>query len=209
MGHDMSGSSESAGEASVRPRVYLAGPDVFLPNAVAIGLQKKNLCEQYGLEGLYPMDSEANLQGLAPREAALHIGRLNHELIIRCDYVVANITPFRGPSADVGTVYEMGFGAGLGKTVSAYSNVSMPFAERTRQVVGVGATADDQRIVDKYGMTIESWGLADNLMIESCIERTGGFLVIDDAPVGQMFSHLRAFEECLRILKNQVGSWRT
>ena len=29
-------------------KIYLAGPDVFLPNAIAIGRRKKELCAQYG-----------------------------------------------------------------------------------------------------------------------------------------------------------------
>ncbi|MDR9459781.1 MAG: hypothetical protein RI591_06525, partial [Dehalococcoidia bacterium] len=32
-------------------RVYLAGPDVFFPNAIEIGNAKKRICAQYGFEG--------------------------------------------------------------------------------------------------------------------------------------------------------------
>ena len=32
-------------------KIYLAGPDVFLPNAKEIGKLKKELCEKYGFEG--------------------------------------------------------------------------------------------------------------------------------------------------------------
>ena len=31
------------------------------------------------------------------------------------DAIIANLTPFRGPSADAGTVYELGYMAGRGK----------------------------------------------------------------------------------------------
>ena len=33
-------------------KIYLAGPDVFLPDAVEIGRQKVAICERYGLTGL-------------------------------------------------------------------------------------------------------------------------------------------------------------
>ncbi|MDF1764445.1 MAG: nucleoside 2-deoxyribosyltransferase, partial [Oleibacter sp.] len=33
-------------------RIYLAGPEVFLPDATLVGEQKKQLCRQYGFEGL-------------------------------------------------------------------------------------------------------------------------------------------------------------
>jgi len=38
------------------------------------------------------------------------------------DFGVLNLTPFRGTSADVGTVFELGFLTGLGKSVFAYTN---------------------------------------------------------------------------------------
>ncbi len=38
--------------------VYLAGPEVFLPDAIELGERKKRLCRAYGFEGLYPLDNE-------------------------------------------------------------------------------------------------------------------------------------------------------
>lgn len=37
--------------------VYLAGFDVFRPDAAAQGQSMKALCARYGLEGLYPSGS--------------------------------------------------------------------------------------------------------------------------------------------------------
>ncbi|HJW77212.1 MAG TPA: nucleoside 2-deoxyribosyltransferase, partial [Beijerinckiaceae bacterium] len=41
---------------TARPKLYLAGPEVFLPEAIEIGRIKKDLCARYGIEGLYPFD---------------------------------------------------------------------------------------------------------------------------------------------------------
>ena len=38
--------------------VYLAGPEVFLIDAVAVGQCKKALCSQYGFKGLFPFDND-------------------------------------------------------------------------------------------------------------------------------------------------------
>ena len=38
-------------------KIYLAGPDVFLPDAVEIGRRKVELCTRHGLTGLYPLDN--------------------------------------------------------------------------------------------------------------------------------------------------------
>ena len=39
------------------PSVYLAGFDVFYPDALARGEYLKALCATHGLEGLYPLDA--------------------------------------------------------------------------------------------------------------------------------------------------------
>ena len=186
--------------------IYLAGPEVFLPNAVAIGERKKRICAQYAFEGHFPLDNELNLDGLAPREAGLLIGRMNQDLIRRCDAVIANITPFRGPSADAGTVWEMGFAAGLGRVVSAYSNTIVPFFERTVRYSGRTTTDADGTVRDSLGHAIENFALADNLMIESCIEQTGGVFVAREAPAGSEFDSLDAFEECVSRLARLGGA---
>ena len=38
------------------------------------------------------------------------------------DAIIANLTPFRGPGADPGTVYELGYMAGRGKLCLGYCN---------------------------------------------------------------------------------------
>src|SRR6266516_6784100 len=184
------------------PRIYLAGPDVFLPDAAEMGDRKKRLCAKYGFEGVYPMDSEADLDGLSSRDAALRIGALNHDLIAGCDAVVAHVTPFRGPSADVGTVYEMGYGAGVGLIVCAYTNVAVDFTKRTAEFLrGNVHRASDGRLRDADGMAIENWQLVDNLMLESCVVRSGGHLVLHAAAADEVFTSLEGFEECLRLLR--------
>ena len=84
-------------------RAYLAGTDVFLREAKALAAAKRGLCERYGLTGVSPADTIIDLSGLTKNEAALRIALTNEGLIRDCDIVIANVTPFRGPSADAGT----------------------------------------------------------------------------------------------------------
>ena len=42
-------------------KIYLAGPDVFLPDAIEIGRRKAAICDRYGVSGLYPLDNEIDL----------------------------------------------------------------------------------------------------------------------------------------------------
>src|SRR5580704_1531739 len=110
-------------------KVYLSGPDVFLPDAVEAGRRKVELCTRYGLTGLYPLD---NAIDIAARDASLAIFRGNEAMMNSADAIIANLTPFRGPGADAGTAYELGYMAGCGKLCLGYSNVASSYADRVR-----------------------------------------------------------------------------
>ncbi|MCL5878144.1 MAG: nucleoside 2-deoxyribosyltransferase [Candidatus Bathyarchaeota archaeon] len=179
-------------------RIYLAGPEVFLTNAKEVGERKKALCRKYGFEGFFPLDNEGEAAGKSPRELGLCISRINEDLIRGCDAVIANLTPFRGPSADVGTAYEMGFAHALGKKVLAYTNVAEPFRERTVKALNGQVSREfDGRLRDSLGMFIEENCLIDNLMIDGCINANSGLLVVEEAPLNQKFTFLGGFEKCL------------
>ena len=174
---------------SRRPRVYLAGPEVFLPNAKAVGLAKRQLCWAQGLEGVFPLDNDAEAaprQGHRPEDVAYRIGAANEAVMRACDGLIANLTPFRGASADVGTAYEMGFMRGLGKPVLAYSNTERPYPERIAAQfpdAEMKRTADG-RPADPDGMTVEDFGLEDNLMLIGAVRASGGAMVSRDAGAG-------------------------
>ena len=180
-------------------RVYLAGPEVFLINAKEVGEQKKALCRKYGFEGVFPLDVEVDARGKSPRQIGLCISEVNETLIKSCGIIIANITPFRGPSADVGTAYEIGFAHALGKKVFAYTNVALPFSERTMKALGLQVNLGaDGKLRDEQGMFIEEVDLTDNLMLDGCVHASTQQLVVEQAPAGQLFTYLGGFEKCLQ-----------
>jgi nucleoside 2-deoxyribosyltransferase len=183
----------------VPQRVYLAGPEVFLRNAKEIGDNKKNLCRKYGFEGVFPLDKEVQVKNKIPKEVGFCISEANENLIRSCKFVIANITPFRGPSADVGTAYEMGFAHALGKKMFAYTNVVLPFTERTIKALNFEVNRDsDGKLRDSQGMFIEELGLADNLMLDGCINASTQGLVVEETPSDQLFTSLTGFEKSLQ-----------
>ena len=142
-------------------RIYLAGPDVFRPDAQAHGHRLVALCAEHGFDAVFPLDP-ALPAGLAPQALARHIYRANVAHIERCDAVVANLDFFRGPEPDSGTCFEVGYATALGKPVLGYLPEDGSFAERIRQrhpeVVGAG-------LVDTAGWQLEEFGLPLNLML--------------------------------------------
>src|SRR3984957_13267600 len=122
-------------------KVYLAGPDVFLPDALAWMERKKAICASAGLIGVTPFDDLPNQPadwGSLPEWR--RIARRNEAHIRGCAAVIANLTPFRGPSADVGTVFEIGFMRALGRPIFGWSNSAAPFTDRTLAFLGPAAT---------------------------------------------------------------------
>jgi nucleoside 2-deoxyribosyltransferase len=108
-------------------KIYLAGPDVFLPDAVEIGREKVAICAAHGLTGLYPLDNDIDL---AAPDASRRIFCGNEAMMDAADAIIANLTPFRGASADPGTIYELGYMAGRRKFCLAYSNDGAAYADR-------------------------------------------------------------------------------
>ena len=163
-----------------QPRVYLAGPDVFLPDSTARGEELKRSLEEVGLTGVFPLDGVVKASGPPGPELGDQIYHENERLIRSCDAVLANLTPFRGPSADVGTVFEIGFAHALGLLVVGYTTSPHLFEERTRQwALNQGMTVqrrDDGSLEDGDGLQIEGFGLTDNLMIDGAILARGGVI---------------------------------
>src|SRR4051812_31249292 len=124
-------------------KVYLAGPDVFLPDASDVGRRKVDICAAHGLTGLFPLDNKVNVES---RGASRKIFRGNKKMMDKANVIIANLTPFRGPSADAGTIYELGYMAGLGKLCLGYSNDPSLYVKRVAKFSRV--TKRDNRLVD-------------------------------------------------------------
>jgi len=181
--------------------VYLAGPDVFLPDAFEIGRRKIELCRRHGLTGLYPLD---NAIDAAARDASLRIFRGNETMMIAADAIIANLTPFRGPGADAGTVYELGYMAGRGKLCLGYSNDPSSYADRVRQFTEV--VWRDGRLIDAAGLTVEDFRLGDNLMMMHALDLHGCALVTPRQAPADIWHDLDAFDSCVRIAAERLAA---
>lgn len=182
-------------------KVYLAGPEVFLPDALAVGARKRDICRQHGLTGLFPLDNAVDVTG---PDASRQIFRGNLAMMDAADAVIANLTPFRGAGADPGTVYELGYMAGRGKACFAYCNEPAPYAERLIRSMKV-TRAVDSRLTDPEGLTVEDFGLPDNLMMIHALELYGSPLVMPPTRPADTWRDLTAFEACVRLVAGKSG----
>ena len=189
--------------------VYLAGPDVFLPNAKMIGAAKVSLCAEFGFEGLFPLDAELSLEGETHPSRAIY--RANIELLNRSTAVIANLTPFRGVSADVGTVFEMAYALAKGLPVFAYSNVATPFSERVVAAFGLTGRNDFLgRPIAGDGVAVEGFTQQptqfDNLMLVDSLRDQGWDIVTHSVAEEDRLTDLRAFRDCLALVRAKLAA---
>ncbi|MBU6419687.1 MAG: nucleoside 2-deoxyribosyltransferase [Proteobacteria bacterium] len=177
---------------SLRPKLYLAGPDVFLPRAGAQAEAKCALCARHGLHGLAPFNPHLDMS-LPPTVLARAIYEDDMAMMRESDAILANLTPFRGASADAGTLVELGWFLGQGKPVFGYSNNAEAFAERSRRQAGLAEEPVP-------GLAIEDFGLADNLMIEASLTLP---LTLPPDGVSRPFDSLEIFSLCVE----QAAAW--
>jgi nucleoside 2-deoxyribosyltransferase len=141
----------------LRNKIYLAGPDVFRPDAAHWAETARAICRDYGFIPLTPLDH--------PENQAEEIFHANLGLIREADLVVANLNPFRGAEPDSGTCFEMGVALALGKTVYGYVAKKDTAAQRVARYQGCPPLQDGDNLLDKNGLLIENFGLPLNLML--------------------------------------------
>ncbi len=157
-------------------KIYLAGPDVFRPDAHEWAEAARATCRRYGFEPLTPLDH--------PETEAAKIFQNNIDLIRKAQIVIANLNSFRGAEPDSGTCFEMGYALALGKRVCGYV-VKM---ESLRDTVNRFEGAEGERTVDNQGMAIEHFNLPVNLMLAVPAQIVEGGL-----------------EECLQAIRGRVS----
>jgi nucleoside 2-deoxyribosyltransferase len=205
-----------------KPKLYLAGPEVFLPDPVEHAEQQRALCEQYGFTPLHPVDNgpdvgapsiealmrlyeTVKLYHTDPRPALMalpsedvrcamkiYLGNLNY--VRQCDIVVANCNAFRGALVDDGTAYELGLGNGLGKPTYGYIDTAPPAVQSVLKRYPYTIQADGVPMDQDGYLVIDDFGTAINLMLECGMLLSGGRLVEG------------SFEDCLRAMRMDLDT---
>lgn len=202
--------------------VYLAGPEVFRPDAAAYAAQQRALCTQYGFVGLHPIDNAPASHGHTP-EALQHLyeaGRLfptdpqaqleklptealrcamliylsNLRYIRQCDIIVANCNAFRGALVDDGTAYELGLGQALGKLTYGYIETALPETQKIVQRYPCTIQPNGVPIDQDGYLVADDFGTAVNLMLECGLLLSGGRLIEG------------SFEDCLRAMRTDLDT---
>lgn len=177
--------------------VYLAGPDAAFPGAGDLFARKRALCAGAGLTALTPFD-EALVEAEPSEAMARELYAARIARIRRCDVLVANLSPWRGPGCDPGAAFEAGFAAALGRPVFAYLNVTAEaeadHRERVLAWMGGGLGADG-RWRDAHDCEIEDFGLPETPMLWAEARRL--YVIVTHDPLFD----LTGLEACLEAIQ--------
>ena len=117
-----------------------------------------------------------------------------------CDLVIADLTPFRGASADAGTLVELGWFLGRGRP-------GLRLLQQRGSPSNARSQAQTMAVPDPMpGLTVKGFGLADNLMISGALLATAGFeMVLPEDGRDRPFDGLEVFERCVGLAARKLG----
>ena len=176
---------------TITVHAYLAGPDIFFPNPFDIAAEKIEILKKHDIIGHFPLDNTIDIKGMPPKEQSDAIGLANEQLMLECckvdqiSIILANMTPYHGPSMDVGTAFEMGFFSALATVqdniiIIGYTDDKRNFEERVVSDHFGGCeniTKRDGITYDPHGNEIETFQQIENLMMTHAMHKTNAHIV--------------------------------
>jgi nucleoside 2-deoxyribosyltransferase len=93
--------------------------------------------------------------------------------------------------------------AGRGKRCFAYSNDPAVYAERVARSFAV-TKADAGHLIDDDGLTVEDFGLPDNLMMIHTLDLHGARLVTPRQRPADIWHDLTSFEACVALAADRA-----
>jgi len=152
-------------QATHRIRIYLAGPDLFFPDGQERYDRLRALCAFHGLDAVTPTDGLEESAVIGAADRAITIFQHNMHLLLSCDAVLANLSPFRGTEPDSGTVFEVAYAHARGMPVAGYTLDGLT-VEKRHILLRKGDRDTSGALLDRQdGGFVERFALPLNLML--------------------------------------------
>lgn len=150
-------------------KVYLAGFDVFKPDAASVFASLCSEAIRLQLVPLAPIDGDLPV-AMHGVQLARHIFISNVAKLSEADGVIANLAPFRGHEPDSGTVFEVGYAIARGIPVVGYGVPAGSYADRLHAATPCTRCEAGVLREQHSGWLVEDFGLPLNLMLSCSIE---------------------------------------
>ena len=174
-------------------KVYVSGPQYLLPNAEECKNDQLRLCDEYGFEGIHPLNADVDFAATGEKIAKdLYVAL---EIMMKeCDVIVADCNQLRGALMDDGAAYELGYCNALGKPSYGYIEKLGSLSEN---IIRYFSLKKDEagEYVDSHGFVVgDDFGTTVNLMMQNGMTESGGRLVEG------------SFEDCLKAIRGDIDS---
>ncbi len=172
---------------------YLAGPTVFLPDPLPIFTRMKQICHQYGITGVAPLDNQMGLESQPLSQSLIErIVSADIELMDRVDAGIFCLDGFRrSTEMDAGTAFELGYMRACKKPLVGWTTDRRHYPTKVADFFDSvfhldldhtsantsGGTSGTMR--DPDGVLVHSEGCYQNAMIDFGIRGMGGEVVAD------------------------------
>jgi nucleoside 2-deoxyribosyltransferase len=180
---------------SMKPKIYISGPQYLLPNAAEYKSEQIELCEKYGFEGIHPLDADVDFTVDGARIAKdLYVALEN--MMKECHVIVADCNQLRGALMDDGAAYELGYCNALGKPSYGYVEKLGSLSENIVRYFSLEKNETGE-YVDGHGYVVgDDFGTTINLMMQNGMTESGGRLVVGE------------FEDCLKSIRDDLDAGR-
>ena len=177
----------------MKPKIYISGPQYMLPDAEEYKNNQLKLCEQYGFQGLHPLDTDIDFAEAGPVVAKNLYTSL--EVMMReCDVIVADCNPLRGALMDDGAAYELGYCNALRKPSYGYVAELNSLSASIIKYFSLEKNSEG-KYIDSHGYEVgDDFGTTINLMMQHGMSESGGRLIAG------------SFEDTLRVIREDIDS---
>ena len=156
-------------------KVYLAGPEVFLPiynkvsrflNTQVLLFNKYHLKDSdYHIQGVFP-PNESEVQSYSDYfEVGTEIYSQSRRLMNSSHAIIANMTQFKGSSMDVGTAYEIGEMVHAQKTVVGYYDEKIYHLHYQEEITTTQEPESYTEAINYKAQTLRKLEIPDNLLV--------------------------------------------
>ena len=181
----------------VEIKAYMAGPDVFHPDAKINAEVTRELCAKHGIKALIPLDNEVETTN-SKSQISQEIYEKNKNLMDTADVFIVNMSPFRGPSTDVGTAFEMGYAAAKGIPVYAFTSDMREYHVRVEEYM---------KHAGNDGQGVENFGNIDNTMLDkSVVEIRSELSAVLESPKFKSFLFMLKKQKEDVVLKSEIDN---
>lgn len=146
-------------------KVYLSNNDILSFDFKERVRLKIELCKRYNLMGVNPIEY-LTIKSNTDLEMKKSLLNNNLDLLKESDYVIVDITPFRGANCSTTSAFEIGYASALNKPIFAYSSDDRSYINRAINTLPHAIYDEKNGYCDSNKILYEDFGLNELALLQ-------------------------------------------